>query len=624
MHFFVEMQIGGKISPPIPLQSGRTLVGRHPDCDLVVPDPHASRQQLAIEVEGDACHLRDVGSKNPVTINDEVVKEAELQPGDRIQVGETVLTLRRGMIDMTGDTHLAVSVVDEGPSAGAHRVTVAADSVVGGLASREPDASTEGRLDVIYHLAESMAAAPDLDRFFDQVLDRLFDSLPVSRGFIGMGLPEKGTFQAVKVKSRGETGECTIQMSQTILDEIQLERKALLVQDAPGELAHGGAKSIIRLGIQAFLCAPMFVGDDYLGLLYFDQLTGASPFSEADLTFVQGVARLTALTVDNLRFREQLREENRSLRAILERRNQLIARSPVMLEVLRKVQRIAERDSSVLIQGETGTGKELVARAIHDQSPRRDGPFVAFNCSLSNPSLIESELFGHVKGAFTDASRDHKGKFELASGGTLFLDEIGDMPLETQVKILRAIQEKSIEPVGGERSIAVDLRLISATHRDLQVMRNEKQFREDLYYRLAVLTLALPPLRDRGEDILEIGLSFLNGADEGTFSFDKSAQKAMLAYNWPGNVRELQNAMEQASFNASDTKIRAKDLPSEMSQKGSRPRLQVPLASIPELEAKHIRKVLRSCDGNKKRAAEILGISRETLYQKLKLYEIPK
>jgi len=231
--------------------------------------------------------------------------------------------------------------------------------------------------------------------------------------------------------------------------------------------------------------------------------------------------------------------------------------------------------------------------------------------------MIDSELFGHVRGSFTDAVRDHKGVFEQANGGTLLLDEIGDMPLESQVKILRAVQERTIVPVGGEKPVKVDVRIISATHRDLEARQKAGLFREDLRYRLDVIRIALPPLRDRGEDILEIAESLL---PEGRALSD-GARRALLAHRWPGNVRELRNAIEQALFRAEGSTIRRRDFPAGVASAGGRARLETPLGTLEEIERRHIDRVLEATGGNKKQAAEILGIARETLYQKLRSRE---
>ena len=610
MGFYLEVRSGGQRLDPYSLEGERVVVGRHPGCDLVLPDPHVSREQFAIEL-GETCRIVDLGGKNPVRVNGHSVESAELAEGDRIEVGSTEIELRNSATP-EGSPASAVAVVQREISETAHRVSLGADTLISASLS---DAARV-RLDVFYRLAETMAQSPDPDTFLGQVLDNLFGALPAQRGFVALGDPRQGNFQPVQVRNDTASEDATIEMSRTILDEIQLERKAMLVQDAPTEIP--GSQSVLRIGIHGFLCAPLFAGDDFLGVIYVDQVDARVPFSEEDLVFMNGIGRLVALGLDNLQLSERLRKENSNLRAILQRRGQLVARCDAMLEVLSKIQRLGGRDSSVLITGETGTGKELVARAIHDASPRKDGPFVAFNCSMSNPALIENELFGHVKGSYTDAHADTKGKFEQANGGTLFLDEIGDMPLETQVKILRVIQERRVEPIGGQSSVPIDIRIVCATHKDLAAMRKDGSFRDDLFYRLAVLSLELPPLRERGDDILEIAQSFLPEGIE----LEPSARKGLLGYDWPGNVRELQNVIEQASFNAGDGNIRLQDLPAEVAAEGRRARVEVPLSSLREVEASHIRKVLAAVGGNKKRAAEILGISRETLYQKIKLYEL--
>ena len=287
------------------------------------------------------------------------------------------------------------------------------------------------------------------------------------------------------------------------------------------------------------------------------QVDGAQP---------HGVARLSSVALDNLLSHERIARENLQLREVLRRRSELIAKSPKMLEIVRKAQRLGERDTSVLILGETGTGKELIARTIHDASPRSQKPFIAFNCSMGTPELIENELFGHVKGAYTDATREHKGRFELASGGSLFLDEVGDMPLSTQAKILRVLQERCVERIGGEKLITVDIRLISATNKRLDEMVEKSLFRQDLYYRIAVFTLDLPSLRERGEDVVEIARSLLN--DTG-LELDDAASKALLRYSWPGNVRELQNVIENATFNAGARPVRAATWGSSVSRSAS-------------------------------------------------------
>jgi len=306
------------------------------------------------------------------------------------------------------------------------------------------------------------------------------------------------------------------------------------------------------------------------------------------------------------------------LRSLMGGGGELIGSSEAMKHVLHLVEKVSPRDTSVLIVGENGTGKELVARAIHSRSSRKDKPFVAVNCGAIPPNLVESELFGYEKGAFTGALDTTEGKFEMAHGGTLFLDEIGDMSLDMQVKILRALQERKFYRVGGKKEISVDIRVLSATNHDLTQAIKDGTFREDLYFRLAVVTIQVPPLRERGQDILEIAAHFLNHG-QSPITITKQAQELLLNYPWPGNIRELRNVLEQAVILGDGSKITPSDLPANVAKRG-RGKMLFRIKTLAEIEKQYIQRVLEEAEGNKAKAATVLGISRETLYQKLKQY----
>jgi DNA-binding NtrC family response regulator len=318
----------------------------------------------------------------------------------------------------------------------------------------------------------------------------------------------------------------------------------------------------------------------------------------------------------------RLREENRRLRTEVEQRSGLdaiIGRSAAMQALFEQIKAIAGTDATILLIGESGTGKELVARAIHQGSPRRDAPFMAVNCAAIPESLLESELFGHEKGAFTGADRRRRGLFAEANGGTLFLDEVGDIPLPLQAKLLRALQDRAVRPVGGTQPIQLDLRVISATHRDLPAMVADGRFREDLYYRLAVIPLRLPGLRERGEDIMLLVAHFLARAagplGKPLEGFDEEATAWLLAHRWPGNVRELENLVERAATLARGPRIALADLRTEYSVAGPAPGLRPTLA---ELEDQYVRRVLEEAKGDKAVAARILGVSVRTLQRRFK------
>lgn len=332
------------------------------------------------------------------------------------------------------------------------------------------------------------------------------------------------------------------------------------------------------------------------------------------------------LLVKKLAEHQQLVEENLSLRQRLEeqyRFENIIAKSSKMQRIIELIKTVAKSNATVLIMGESGTGKELVARAIHSQSDRRDKPFVAVSCAALPETLLESELFGHEKGSFTGAYTQKKGKFEFANGGTLFLDEIGEMSANVQVHLLRVLEEKEFTRVGGNELIKVDVRVVSATNKDLKKAIASGQFREDLYYRLNVVTIELPPLRERKEDIPLLAQHFLNKFAlenrKKVTEFSPEAMDFLLSYDWPGNVRELENAVERAVILAKNSVIKVDDLP--------RPDVLVkrPVLgnrTLREIEKNHILGILEETRGNFSEAARILGISRMTLYNKVREYGI--
>ncbi len=343
---------------------------------------------------------------------------------------------------------------------------------------------------------------------------------------------------------------------------------------------------------------------------------------------------LLALTINRAVKQRRLQSQVKRLSeqaSSAQRFGNLIGESPAMLELYDQLERIADSESSILLTGESGTGKELVARTIHDKSRRKDKPFVAINCGALPEQLLESELFGHVKGAFTDARADRKGLFQEADGGTLLLDEIGEMPVSMQVKLLRVLEEGSIRPVGGNKEININVRLLSATNRDLATAIEEDRFREDLFYRINVIQLELPPLRSRGTDALLIGnhyvKQFAARAGKNVTGISEPAAERLLNYSWPGNIRELRNVIERAVALTRHDQIVVEDLPEKIRNFQSRQFLvdgtdPAELLPMEEIERRYILHVLDSVEGNKSTAARILSLDRKTLYRKLKQYGV--
>ncbi len=424
------------------------------------------------------------------------------------------------------------------------------------------------------------------------------------------------------------------------------------------------------------------------GLVVLGAKSSSLPFTAEDTTFVTAIGQMTGVALQCVRvqqnvsrmdgiLQEKIRKIESQERQIAILRNQLsegreLAREPqlaaevksfdlglirgrsrALAQVLNSARKVAGSDSSVLIRGESGTGKELLATALHRNSKRGEGPLISVNCAALSPALLESELFGHVKGAFTGAYRDTAGRFQLADGGTLFLDEIGDVSPDMQVKLLRVLQERKFEPVGGRESISVDVRLIAATHQNLEQLMREGKFREDLYYRLNVITLQLPPLRERKEDIFDLALTFLNDAAEkagkSIRDIDDLAFRALMNYHWPGNIRELHNAIQRAVVLAESDCLQLENLPLEVQRaeftdfhesadnsftagtaersvrKLARPAGRQTRESHENQEAHEqqwLADALQKCEGNKAQAARLLGLPRSTFYSKLKKYNL--
>lgn len=384
----------------------------------------------------------------------------------------------------------------------------------------------------------------------------------------------------------------------------------------------------------SMVVAPMIAGERVIGAMAVGgkELRGAKAgsFDEDDLRFLESLAAIGAAAVDNTRnfhrlelVRESLEDENRSLKARMLREYSdrlMIGDSPAMQRIIDLVARVAGSHANVLIRGESGTGKEMVARLIHGNSPRKDRPFVAINCAALPETLLESELFGIERGVATGVEA-RAGKFELASGGTVFLDEIGDIPVTLQAKLLRVLQEREIEKLGGRRRIPVDVRILAATHRHLETMIERGEFRQDLYYRLKVVEVFLPPLRERKEDIPKLVRYFLDkyGKREGLggVRISQEALQKLLRYPFPGNVRELENLIEGALAVTVDPVIAADEflLPGGTGA-GLEGELAADMPPLRELERRYIARVLEQTGGNISQAAKILGVDRKTLYRR--------
>ncbi len=430
-------------------------------------------------------------------------------------------------------------------------------------------------------------------------------------------------------------------------DRAVLHREPYLVHDVDTELPPGGnrARLFARIGVKSFLRVPMPLGTDVFGSLFFGSRT-TDRYTDEDIDFGKRVADHLALALSHQRLAEALRRDEaaRETAARLEAQvatltrelesrtghRRVIGRSRRWKDVLSQAARVAQTETTVLLTGESGTGKEVVARFIHHGSRRSDGPFIAINCAALPDQLLESELFGHERGAFTGAVAAKPGRIEQANTGVLFLDEVGEMAPTVQAKLLRVLEEREFLRLGGTRLLHADIRVVAATNRDLHAAMRRNEFREDLYYRLGVFEISLPPLRDRLDDILELAYAFLEELGETigkpAAGISREAKEQLLAYSWPGNVRELRNAVERAVILADGAQIRSEHLPVPSTRQAPPTATDTSVAlpaggvNLEALERSLVSKALTQARHNKTRAAKLLGLTRAQLYSRIEKY----
>lgn len=496
-------------------------------------------------------------------------------------------------------------------------------------------------LTALYEISKLLGSSLNLKQNLHGVMRVLAEYLDMKRGTVALRNDGEVSIIAAHGMSADEVKRGRYKLGEGIIGRVAKLGMPMVVPNIGEEalfLNKTGARKEVNKENIAFLCVPIKFKSDVLGVLSVDRLFEGQGISfEDDLRMLKIIASLIAqsakLFKDVEREREAILVEKENLRRELKgkyRVENMIGQSDRMQEVFETVHRIAPSRANILLLGESGTGKELVARAVHYMSPREKGPFIKFNCASIPEGLLESELFGHEKGAFTGAMFLRKGRFELADGGTIFLDEVGDLPVTLQPKILRVLQEKEFERVGGEKTIKVDIRLIAATSRNLEELVAAGKFREDLYYRLNVIPVYLPPLRERREDIGPLTEHFLrkyNEENARSVAVDASVLNIFHSYEWPGNVRELENAVERLVVMARGKTIVAADLPVTMRDSSIKskygPQLKEALpTAIEDIEKTKIVDALEKTGWNQAKAARVLGITARQIGYKMKKYGI--
>jgi Nif-specific regulatory protein len=588
------------------------IIGRESAATLCLPEGAVSRKHSQIEREGDDFILTDLDSLNGTFVNDVPIKRRTLEHGDRIRIGNSHFLFLRHEGDVPSESG-EVQFDDSRLVSGATIEFSFNDALY--LMARD--------LAALIKVSTTINAIRGLLELQKRLLELMFEVVPANRGAILLvdGSEKEGVeeFSSVFALDRVKGPDEAIKVSRTVARQVLREGKALLIGDRV-ETANL-ANSLTEAQTSSVLCVPLNMAGKSLGVLYLDTNKPDVHFDSDHLQLASTIAAISAVAIENARHIEWLESENKRLIADAGIEHSMVGESPRMRQVYQLIAKVAPTDSSVFISGESGTGKELAARAIHQNSRRSEKPFIAVNCAALTETLLESELFGHEKGAFTGAVAQRKGRLEIADGGTLFLDEIGELSATLQVKLLRVLQEREFERVGGTRTIKVDIRLLTATNRNLEDMITQGLFRQDLFYRLNVLQLEMPPLRQRPEDIPLLAKFFAarygEKCNRRITAISLEAQKRLLSYDWPGNVRELENAIERAVVLGTTDLILLEDLPEAILETETRT-MAAPTKyheAVAETKKHIILQAMDQTKGNYTDAAKLLGVHPNYLHR---------
>ncbi len=607
----------------VTLDDSQLSIGRESANRIPISDLSTSRRHCLITKKADRFWIVDLDSRNGTFVNGLPVKERLLEHGDQIKIGDSIFLFLFDKTEAINAPHPVEFAQEDVVTVMALKlrredaIYLSSEML---LASLPPDARAARDLNALLKISTAISSARNLDEFQRQLLELIAEVAPIEHG--AMLLAEEGAedFTSVFGWSSRE-GRDELKISYSIARQVFCEGDAILSSDLQ---LRGDLKDVESLDLgrsRSLMVVPITFQEKTFGVIYLESGNQSSPFDQDHLQLVTAIASIAAPAIENIRRVEWLERENQRLSDEINLSHNMIGEGPRMREVYQLIARVAPTDSTVLIRGESGTGKELAARAIHQNSSRADKPFVAINCAALTETLLESELFGHEKGAFTGAVAQKKGRIEIAQGGALFLDEIGEMALLLQAKLLRVLQEHEFERVGGVKTIKADVRIIAATNRELEEEIKKSGFRQDLYYRLNVVSLTMPPLRERREDIPMLANYFVakyrDKCKRQLHGISAEARARLINYDWPGNVRELENAVERAVVMGASDLIQPEDLPEsllEAESPGGAADAHYHEA-IKQMKRKLILDAFKQAGGSYTEAAKLLGVHPNYLHR---------
>ena len=618
---------GFKKGTVFPLTAVKVTIGRESANIISLNHASVSRRHCVIERAGDGFRLQDLNSVNGTFVNGVSVEDQELFHGDQLKVGNIALVFVTAEAeDVTPGHQVLLNDVDIVNKTSKELKPEA-------LLQQTENEITEGSqherlardLRVLLKIATRINRLRHTQELVKEILDSIFEVVPVDRGAILLTHGERELAPVYGKYRRDENHP--VKVSRTVVRRVLAEGLAVLTNDIKTSETLSTAESLVAAQISSLICVPLIVFEKKLGAIYLDTSDPVVRFDEGHLELIAGIAGIAAVSLENARQMEWLEGENSRLRSSLAIDHSMIGESQAIQDVYRFIQRVAPARSAVLICGESGTGKELAARAIHDNSSRATQPFVPINCAALTETLLESELFGHERGAFTGAVGKKPGKLEVANGGTAFLDEIGEMTMPMQSKLLRFLQDHKIERVGGTRSMELDVRVVAATNRNLEEAIRNGTFRADLYHRLDVVKVTMPPLRDRRDDIPllanHFAAKYAKECKRTISGISPEARSLLQSYDWPGNVRELENAIERAVVLGLSDTIGVDDLPRRIFEAADGNDVGTSYyEAIKDAKRQLIIKALEHAKGNYTEAAKALGIHPNNLHRIIRTLDL--